>query len=577
MKRHTKWAWHREAGFSFIELLVTIVIASIAFAAMVPLFVQAQQASSADKMRAVALNLAQDRIEKLRQVGFELITRANLASDAFYFGEFGSTWKEQTETGQRDFTVAYSVTDKQVSTTDTRVAYKVVTVTVDWVGPPNPHKTAVLTTMIYRQDSGPELADFLILTSDLGPTDTTKSNSETGIVRSPVHMQATINAADLDSMKSTDVGVPPHAVVGRVDFLVTSSTGAASPTISVPYVPYPTKPEPAVFSAEWPVPAPLDTPGAADGLYTFKAVAFTAMGSPGNSWELTYRVERGAPASVANLQGTASLTSASLTWDASTTGDVDHYVVRRTGMVDVVVPKKSGSMGFQETFAAPVPKGTAYSYSVYAVDWKGLESVAAVKNLVAGDTGLAPNPATNLGGEVFGDVVRLTWTAPTTPPAVLGYRVYQTIGGITKPFTTASATLDVTQGWGISALYQVKPYGVGDVEALAWATLLVGQTNVGGWLSMVTSAQLLYTLNIQNTTKDTLSTLRLYYLGAAGADPEKEMLPAKLNVAPNATASWTNLAAGKYRWDWPGPGNSGTKSRTGWCTGAVLTIPETTK
>ena len=31
------------AGFSFVELLVTIIIAGIAFAAMVPFFVQAQQ------------------------------------------------------------------------------------------------------------------------------------------------------------------------------------------------------------------------------------------------------------------------------------------------------------------------------------------------------------------------------------------------------------------------------------------------------------------------------------------------------------------------------------------------------
>ncbi len=51
MSRHFWRACDRAAGFSFVELLVTIIIAGIAFAAMVPVFVQAQQASSGDKTR----------------------------------------------------------------------------------------------------------------------------------------------------------------------------------------------------------------------------------------------------------------------------------------------------------------------------------------------------------------------------------------------------------------------------------------------------------------------------------------------------------------------------------------------
>ena len=55
-------------GFSFVELLVTIIIAGIAFAAMVPLFVQAQQKNSADNVRNISLQIAQDKIEKIRQL-----------------------------------------------------------------------------------------------------------------------------------------------------------------------------------------------------------------------------------------------------------------------------------------------------------------------------------------------------------------------------------------------------------------------------------------------------------------------------------------------------------------------------
>jgi prepilin-type N-terminal cleavage/methylation domain-containing protein len=560
-------ARHDERGFSFIELLVTIVIVSIAFAAMVPLFVQAMQVSSGDKMRAVALNLAQDRVEKLRQIDFELITPGNLADNDFYFGEFGSSWKEQTEGGgSKVFKVSYSVTDKTVSATDTRIVYKIVTVKVDWVGPPKPHKTVVLTTMIYRQYAGPELVDFSILPLEL--TDPADPGSEKMIVSSNVSMKATVNVADLDSMKPPVIGAAP----GRVDFLVTSSTGAASPTIPVPY--NTASATPAVFPAAWNVVLPVGaTAGAADGYYIFKAVAFTALGSPGNSWELTYRVETGPPAAVTHPVGTAGLTSAILTWDASTSGDVDHYVVKRAGMADAIVPKASGSIGWWEAITAQ--PNDPYTYSVYAVDWMGNLSEPQTINLLANNPlGLAPNPATNLEGLVIGSTVRLTWAASTTP-GVLGYMVYQTIAGNTVKFPTASATLDVSLGWNKTALYQVKPFVAGSIESLAWATILVGQPASGGWLSMTIGAEPRYTLVIKNTTKNTLTSLHLYYLGAAGTQTQQEMLPAKFNIAVDATGTWTDLAAGKYRWTWV-TSNNMTGSQTAGCTGANLTIQRST-
>jgi len=556
-------ARHGARGFSFVELLVTIVIAGIAFAAMVPLFVQAQQVSSGDKMRAIALNVAQDRVEKIRRLNFEVITPGNLASNAFYFGEFGSSWTEHTEGGGgKEFSVAYAVHDKQVSATDTRIAYKLVTVTVNWVGPPVPHKSVVLTTMIYRQYAGPELVDFFILPGDLVPT-TADPNSEKMIVTSPVHMQATVDAGYLDSMAPTATGE-----VGRVDFLVTSVAGAASPTISVPYN------GSSMYSATWPSVGTLPA-GTADGYYTFKAVAFSALGSPGKSWELTYRIETGSPAAVTNLTGTAGLTSASLTWTASATGDVDHYLVKRNGVTLAPNPPAGkGSMGYTDNTA--LTAGATYVYTVYAVDWKGNESAAATKTLVASASNSpTPNPATNLEGVAMGSKARLTWAASTTP-GVLGYVVYQTVNGNTVELITASATLDVAQGWNVTAIYQVKPYVAGNILSLSWATLLTGQPSqpVGGtpWLSMVIGAEVRYTLKIKNTTNKSLATLDLYYLGAAGTDPQQKMGATANNVAPNATAQWTDLAAGKYRWDWPGPGSSGMRSQTGWCSGATATI-----
>ena len=77
-RRPRKLTGRRAAGFTLMELLVTIVMAGIIFAAMVPLFLSAEVKSSSDQMRTVAMNLAQDRIEKIRQLPFDQLypTRA---------------------------------------------------------------------------------------------------------------------------------------------------------------------------------------------------------------------------------------------------------------------------------------------------------------------------------------------------------------------------------------------------------------------------------------------------------------------------------------------------------------------
>ncbi len=569
MNRHARRA---EAGFSFIELLVTIIIAGIAFAAMVPVFVQAQKVTAGDKARAVAFQVAQDRIEKLRQLDFELITTENLNSNSYFIGDSPNTWTEQTEGGgTKTFNLAYTVTDRPVSGTDARIAYKVVTVRASWEGPPLPHKDVVLTTMIYRQYSGPALVDFTVAPANLALSDPLDPSSERLIVNSPVSLRAVVNSADLDSMAPRTVGVAPNqrTLEGRVDFLVTSSTGTAYPTISVPY----SSAALPAFSTTWTIPGL--TAGAGDGYYTFKAVAFSTMKSPGNSWDLTYRIETGPPAAVTDLSGTAGLTSASLTWTASTTGDVDHYVVRRDGTTIATLPKAAGSMGYIDdglTGAA----GVTYAYSVCAVDWKGNESTAASISLVSVDPAtVAPAPASDLRGQAVDSKARLTWVASPTA-GVLGYQVYQTIGATTTTFTTATATMDVPQGWGTTALYQVKPFVAGNVPSLAYSTILLGQPQqiVGAvpWLVVTVGPEVRYTLVIQNTTKRVLTSLKLFYLGPGGMDAQQEILPAGALVGKGATHTWANLAAGRYRWDWVETSTGKTGSQTAWCTGATLTI-----
>src|SRR5450759_3631759 len=134
----------RQSGLTLIELLVTIIIAGIAFAAIVPVVVQALQAGQGDRARALALSVAQDRIEKVRELGYEELTTANLQDPDFHpaanlivppgdhAGLFGPTTTEVDGTTDRVFDVAYVVTEVPVSLTDARIAFKTVTVTVNW-------------------------------------------------------------------------------------------------------------------------------------------------------------------------------------------------------------------------------------------------------------------------------------------------------------------------------------------------------------------------------------------------------------------------------------------------------------
>ena len=61
-----------------IELLVTVVIAGVVFAAMVPFFANALNRTSEDELRVDGTNIAQDRIEQIRLLDYTDITAGNL-------------------------------------------------------------------------------------------------------------------------------------------------------------------------------------------------------------------------------------------------------------------------------------------------------------------------------------------------------------------------------------------------------------------------------------------------------------------------------------------------------------------
>lgn len=120
-----------DAGFSMIELLVTIVIAGIVFAAMFGLFITVYHRTSGDRLRVSATNIAQDRIEQIRLLKYSDITAANLnyapqPPSPFGDGRFGPTY---TQVGESvPYKIAYEVTPLNIANPKQNAKFVKVTV-----------------------------------------------------------------------------------------------------------------------------------------------------------------------------------------------------------------------------------------------------------------------------------------------------------------------------------------------------------------------------------------------------------------------------------------------------------------
>lgn len=574
----------RQRGLTLIELLVTIIIAGIAFAALVPVVVQALQAGQGDRARALALSVAQDRIEKIRELGYEELDATNLAApvdptdpaDNFHFGLFGPTSNGPDGNTDRIFDVTYTVTEVPVSATDTRTAYKMVTVTVNWRGQPYPHKSVSLSTAVYRQSAGPRIVDARL--------DATKLDiSKTDIAVTPVRVSYLVDEADLPTMEPKTFGVPPnhHTLQGRVEISVSPGQ-----TFVVPYgAPSLTGDRPAgtvgrtgnEFYVYWASSAGGN--GAGDGYYSFSARAFSTNGYVGEASTLigSMKVETGPPAPVDNLLGDGSGTAGNdgvvnLTWTASTATDLDHYLVYRTGP-DLVKKLIHGDPAVESgwrstgTSDSGLTFGATYLYEVVAVDWvdKTSTTVPSVSVKIINASGLAPSAPTDLKANLSGTSVTLTW-AVSPSATVAGYHVYMNDGASTTLIDSlpagASMTTSHDQGAGTTRYYTVKAYRAASPDSAAAAVFAGYSTGVVGsetWARVQTPAVVSYDItakvNSVAPSYNTLKNLELWYLGPADLSVAQivgvtQVTTPQAPVFTVAPADWQGQPAGVYQFRW---------------------------
>jgi prepilin-type N-terminal cleavage/methylation domain-containing protein len=131
----------RRAGFTMVELLVTITLAGIVFCAMVPLFVQLLKTTSTNTRRVIATNLAQARIESIRMLNWNDITQANLNSSTFAAGQFATTYTPPA--GGKPYTITTTVSPS--NSPSPMPSFKQVSVTVS---NPTDNFTTTVTTDI---------------------------------------------------------------------------------------------------------------------------------------------------------------------------------------------------------------------------------------------------------------------------------------------------------------------------------------------------------------------------------------------------------------------------------------------
>jgi prepilin-type N-terminal cleavage/methylation domain-containing protein len=533
-----------EAGFSFIELLVTIIIAGIAFAAIVPMFIQAQGKNSADLYRQAALNAAQDRIERVRALDFSSVTPANLPS------ALGTTAPVMANSA-KTLAVSYSVTPKANTAMD-NTPYKVVTVTVTWTAPPKPVKPVVVQTVVYRQYAGPTLGSFW--TDPAVDEDGVLGNASLSIVK--------VNAIPTTAWKGQQTQSVQYQVWDAGGHLVTSQVVYNSSITA-----YATKNngKPCGFDSStstfwwnW------DSSGAIDGTYSVSATPASALtGSyQGPTERFFFKLSRNITvAAPTGLAITAGATQASLTWNAVTNA-TSYKVYRATsaGGPFSLVTTVSASTGSQYNDTG-LASSTDYWYEVSSVSGSGGESArcapVSVHTLVSSTDTTAPSVPTWASPAITHDVVapgviELRWNASTDAgtAGLADYRIWRSNDGSTGWTVIATWTnlttlvYDDTVGDGATRYYRITARDA-----------VLNESSPSSTQSATTDTSTsTYTLTITNTnngaSKDRyvwvqmVSTTQFYSIaGVASASPAAT---GTLVAAKSGTAIFTNMPNGVY-------------------------------
>lgn len=163
----------RENGFTFIELLAAILVLTLGVFAVVSMFEMGLKTSTRASVRTVATNLANELLEKARNMPFDSITQSNLQS------QLGTSFTRSGFTLTVSYNLQVGIDDPNDNDNDgvldednnPLTGYKSLTVTVSWTMPA-PASSNSVGTLIAR---GPTVSTGGVV--DLSPPTWTNAST----------------------------------------------------------------------------------------------------------------------------------------------------------------------------------------------------------------------------------------------------------------------------------------------------------------------------------------------------------------------------------------------------------------
>ena len=199
----------------------------------------------------------------------------------------------------------------------------------------------------------------------------------------------------------------------------------------------------------------------ANGLfaYTSSSVFPTSTFQASNYWVDVNFMATAAPGQVTNVSATGGFNSANVSWTAPSTGGAptSYIVTPYIGSTAQTPTTVTGTPPVTNATISNLTQGTAYTFTVQAVNPAGNGAVSAASNSVTPSGPQAPAAPTNVSANPASAQAQVSWTAPNNNgSAVTGYTVTPFIGSTAQTpvqVLSGSATTATVTGLNVGTAY----------------------------------------------------------------------------------------------------------------------------
>ena len=369
----------RARGFTLVEIMVGVTVLLIAMAGLVPLFLAGLSQSNSVRYKSTAANIAQQKIEEIRQLDYR-----EIIDIPFLEGRFG---KSESVRG-----VAYEIEYGLVETAYGEGILKEVSVEVGWTEGPTESPTR-LTTLFHQQYVGPRISSMEV--SDPPPSTDLTGGTPFEVLQEngPHTIYCHVAEADwglvIDNLNQPGMAARDGVYLRLAvvdDNTVALQLGDPDANYEIEGLQWRT--EEGVVTGVW-IPYTINSADLPDGYWEFRGVIYNQYDEPGNVWRLRLRVENGSPEAPVSFLAVPQFGDESimLYWSGGSERDRARYCIQRRDKpgadwkswadLDMYVDPDATSYLDQGSIGLALdPWGTVsfphyYQYRIWAVDNDG--------------------------------------------------------------------------------------------------------------------------------------------------------------------------------------------------------------